>query len=164
VPRGVAAIGITQQVPAEDRYLITQPELEDRLTVLMGGRAAERLVYGELSTGAQNDLQQATALARRMVEEFGMSERVGPVALSRPSLFLPTEFGPAEHRSPRVAAQADAETRRMVEEAEERAASMLAERRADLTRLQRLLLERETLEGTELAAALAEAGHTAPAR
>jgi cell division protease FtsH len=155
VPRGVAAIGVTQQVPAEDRYLITQPELEDRLTVLMGGRAAEQLVYGELSTGAQNDLQQATALARRMVEEFGMSERVGPVALSRPSLFLGTETMRTETISPQVAAEADAETRRFVEEAEARALTILADRRDDLERLSGLLLERETLERPELEDALA---------
>jgi cell division protease FtsH len=159
VPRGVAAIGVTQQVPAEDRYLITQPELEDRLTVLMGGRAAEQLVYGELSTGAQNDLQQATALARRMVEEFGMSERVGPVSLGRHGLFLGGEPVRTEAISPQVAADADAEVRRFIEEAETRAGSILAGRRADLERLARLLLERETLERTELEAALT-AGRT----
>jgi cell division protease FtsH len=156
VPRGVAAIGVTQQVPAEDRYLITKPELDDRLTVLMGGRAAEQLVYGELSTGAQNDLQQATALARRMVEEFGMSERVGPVTLARPSLFLPTETARAESLSSQVAADADAEIRRFIEEAEKRAVAILTERRGDLDRLARLLLERETLERTELEAAITE--------
>ncbi|MGZ6631305.1 MAG: hypothetical protein ACXVE6_17535, partial [Gaiellaceae bacterium] len=154
VPRGVAAIGVTQQVPAEDRYLITKPELDDRLTVLMGGRAAEQLVYGELSTGAQNDLQQATALARRMVEEFGMSDIVGPVTLARPSLFLPTETGRAESLSSQVASDADTEIRRFIEEAEERAVTILTARRRDLDRLARLLLERETLERSELEAAI----------
>lgn len=89
VPRGIAAIEITQQLPADDRYLIAQPELEDRLTVMLGGRAAELLGCGELSTGAQNDLQQADALARRPVEEFGMSEQLGPVTFARSGLFLP---------------------------------------------------------------------------
>ncbi|MGZ4302509.1 MAG: ATP-dependent zinc metalloprotease FtsH [Gaiellaceae bacterium] len=154
VPRGVAAIGVTQQLPAEDRYLITKPELDDRLTVLMGGRAAEQLVYGELSTGAQNDLQQATALARRMVEEFGMSDIVGPVTLARPSLFLPTETGRAESLSSQVASDADTEIRRFIEEAEERAVTILTARRRDLDRLARLLLERETLERSELEAAI----------
>jgi cell division protease FtsH len=79
--------------------------------VLIGGRAAERLVYGELSTGAQNDLQQATALARRMVEEFGMSERVGPLTLARPGVFLPLEPARTEALSPEVAAEVDAEER-----------------------------------------------------
>jgi cell division protease FtsH len=151
VPRGVAAIGVTQQLPAEDRYLITQPELEDRLTVMMGGRAAEKLVYGDLSTGAQNDLQQATALARRMVEEFGMSVEVGPVALVPPPLFLRIDRG-RDELSPEVRS----EIRRLLEEADRRAATILEERRADLERLAGLLIERETLERAELDAALAE--------
>jgi cell division protease FtsH len=150
VPRGAAAVGITQQLPAEDRYLITQPELEDRLAVMMGGRAAEKLVYGDLSTGAQNDLQQATALARRMIEEFGMGEEVGPVALVRPALFHPLEADrPAPSPEVRRA------IRRLLEEAERRAASILEERRGDLERVARLLIERETLERADLDAALA---------
>jgi cell division protease FtsH len=157
VPRGVAAIGATQLLPAEDRYLITQPELEDRLTVLMGGRAAEQLVYGELSTGAQNDLQQATALARRMVEEFGMSDAVGPLALRRPGPFLPVEIGRSEQVSERTVEDADTAVRKLLEEAQKRAERILTERRADLDRIARLLLERETLEGEELKAALAPA-------
>ena len=156
VPRGVAAIGVTQQLPAEDRYLITQPELQDRLTVLLGGRAAEKVVYGELSTGAQSDLQQATALARRMVEEFGMSDRVGPVTFARSSIYLGGETVRTETVSPRTAAIVDAEIRRFVDEAETRALAILGEQRTDLDRLAKLLLERETLEGAELAAALAE--------
>ncbi|MGZ4416138.1 MAG: ATP-dependent zinc metalloprotease FtsH, partial [Gaiellaceae bacterium] len=106
------------------------------------------------STGAQNDLQQATALARRMVEEFGMSDIVGPVTLARPSLFLPTETGRAESLSSQVAADADTEIRRFIEEAEERAVTILTARRRDLDRLARLLLERETLERSELEAAI----------
>ncbi len=155
VPRGIAALGMTQQLPADDRYLITQPELEDRLAVMMGGRAAERLVYGELSTGALSDLREATLLARRMVEEFGMSEQIGPVALARGPLFLPTDGGRPEILSPELAAMVDAEVRRLLEAAEERAARTLAERRSDLDGLAQLLLERETLEGEELKAALA---------
>lgn len=154
VPRGIVALGITQQLPAEDRYLITQPELEDRLTVMLGGRAAELLVYGELSTGAQNDLQQANALARRMVEEFGMSERLGPVTLARSGLFLPLDGRRADAASQQLANLADAEVERLLNEAEERAAAILAPRREGLERLARLLLERETLEGDELEAAL----------
>ncbi|HXF97854.1 MAG TPA: ATP-dependent zinc metalloprotease FtsH [Gaiellaceae bacterium] len=161
IPRGVGALGVTQQLPADDRYLITEPELRDRLAVMMGGRAAERLVYGDLSTGAQNDLQQATALARRMVEEFGMSEEVGPLALARPGLFLPVDGGRPEALSPELAAAADREVRRLLEEAEARAEALLAERREALDRLARLLLERETLEGAELRAALEETGAAA---
>src|SRR5690606_30388616 len=83
IPRGVAALGFTQQVPSDDRYLIQRAELDDRMAVLLGGRAAEELVFGEISTGAGNDLERATEMARRMVAEFGMSEIVGPVTFHR---------------------------------------------------------------------------------
>ncbi len=160
VPRGVGALGVTQQLPADDRYLITQPELEDRLAVMMGGRAAEKLVYGELSTGAQNDLQQATALARRMVEEFGMSDRIGPVALARADLFLPGDPRQREPLSPQISSAVDAEVRRLLTDAEQRAETLLAERREALTEVAKLLLEKETLEGSELRAALEAAGES----
>jgi cell division protease FtsH len=158
VPRGVGALGVTQQLPADDRYLITQPELEDRLAVMMGGRAAEKLVYGELSTGAQNDLQQATALARRMVEEFGMSDQVGPVALTQASLLLPGDGRYSEPLSPQLSSAVDAEVKRLLEHAEQRAQELLAERRGTLVELAKLLLEKETLEGQELRTALDSAG------
>ena len=157
VPRGVGALGVTQQLPADDRYLITEPELEDRLAVMMGGRAAERLVYGELSTGAQNDLQQATALARRMVEEFGMSDQVGPVALAQPGIFLPGDGRHPEPLSPELSSTVDTEVKRLLEQAEQRAQKLLDERREKLAALAQLLLEKETLEGQELRAALAAA-------
>jgi cell division protease FtsH len=149
VPRGVAALGVTQQLPADDRYLISQPELEDRLAVMMGGRAAERVVFGELSSGAANDLQQATALARRMVEQFGMSAKVGPVAISTGSNFLEQD-GQLEARSLRLIAQAEAEMKVLLQRADERAVAYLAERRDALDRLAVILLEREALEGAEL--------------
>ncbi|MGZ4414991.1 MAG: hypothetical protein ACXVRZ_11570, partial [Gaiellaceae bacterium] len=154
VPRGVGALGVTQQLPADDRYLITEPELEDRLAVMMGGRAAEKLIYGELSTGAQNDLQQATALARRMVEEFGMSERVGPVALAVPGLFLEGDGRHPEPLSPQLADIVNTEVKRLLNDAEARANGILAERRERLDRLAKLLLEREVLEGGELREAI----------
>ncbi len=128
---------------------------------MMGGRAAEKIVYGELSTGAQNDLQQATALARRMVEEFGMSEKVGPLALSRPGLFLPVDGGRPETLSPELASRVDGEVRAFLEAAEQRAEGVLSERREELDELARLLLERETLEGGELREALARAERVA---
>jgi cell division protease FtsH len=149
VPRGVAALGVTQQLPADDRYLISQPELEDRLAVMMGGRGAERLVFGELSSGAANDLQQATALARRMVEEFGMSTKVGPVAISAPGGFLGQD-GQLEARSMQLIAEAEEEMKVFLRQADERAGSILSERRDALERLSTILLEREVLEGAEL--------------
>jgi cell division protease FtsH len=149
VPRGVGALGVTQQLPADDRYLISQPELEDRLAVMMGGRAAERVVFGELSSGAANDLQQATALARRMVEEFGMSDKVGPVAISQPSTFLDQD-GHLEARSPELISQAEQEMKAILQRADERAVSILSDRRDVLDRLADVLLEREIVEGDEL--------------
>jgi cell division protease FtsH len=156
VPRGVGALGVTQQLPADDRYLISQPELEDRLAVMMGGRAAEHVVFGDLSSGAANDLQQATALARRMVEEFGMSAKVGPVAISAPSTFLDQD-GHLEARSPELVSQAEQEMKALLQQADERAVSLLSERRELLDRLADVLLEREVLEGAELALVIQEA-------
>jgi cell division protease FtsH len=156
VPRGVAALGVTQQLPADDRYLIARPELEDRLAVMMGGRAAERVVYGDLSSGAANDLQQATALARRMVEQFGMSDKVGPVAISTPASFL-DQSGQLEARSPQLIAEAEEEMKALCQHADERAVAHLSERRDLLDRLADILLEREVLEGAELTRLLEEA-------
>src|SRR5262245_10351682 len=82
IPRGLGALGYTMQLPLEDRYLMTRTELLDKITVLMGGRAAERVVFGEISTGASDDLQRATDLARRMVMQFGMSTILGPQAVA----------------------------------------------------------------------------------
>jgi cell division protease FtsH len=91
IPRGIGALGFTQQLPTEDRYLLKYGELLDRLDVLLGGRVAEQLVYGELSTGAQNDLQRATDIAHHMVTQYGMSPKLGPATLqgSRSEVFLP---------------------------------------------------------------------------
>ncbi|MGI9658955.1 MAG: ATP-dependent zinc metalloprotease FtsH [Gaiellaceae bacterium] len=154
VPRGAMALGTTQQLPAEDRYVITEPELSDRLAVLMGGRAAERLVYGDVSTGAQNDLREATALARRMVEEFGMSTEIGPLTLSRQGGFSPLEPRQTDVASPELASLADREVRRLLDGAEERATGLLAKHNDVLESLSALLLEHETLEGEELSDAL----------
>src|SRR5258706_845156 len=89
IPRGIAALGMTYQLPTEDRFLLTQSEMEDRIAVLLGGRVAEELVYGEVSTGAHNDLERATELARLMVTKYGMSERIGLATYGeRTPLFL----------------------------------------------------------------------------
>src|SRR5919202_1309920 len=83
IPRGAAALGMTMQRPLEDRYLLTEPELEDRLAILLGGRTAEEIEFKQISTGAQNDLERATEIARAMVVEYGMSPRIGPISLSQ---------------------------------------------------------------------------------
>jgi cell division protease FtsH len=152
VPRGVAALGQTDQLPPEDRYLVTRSQLEDRLCVLMGGRAAERLVFGEVSSGAQNDLVQASELARRMVEELGMSDRLGPIALRRPG--TPASYDVPELHSAGLLGRAENDVISALKAAEEHADELLSARRLELDHLADLLLERETLEGDELRAAL----------
>jgi cell division protease FtsH len=158
IPRGVAALGYTQQRPTEDRYLMTRLELLDRLAVLLGGRVAEEVVFGDISTGAQNDLQRATDIARSMVAEYGMSDLLGPVTYERPRqpAFLPENYSPAKSYSETRATQIDEEITRVVEEAQERARSILLERRKVLDDLARLLTEKEVVQGEDLRKMLAE--------
>ena len=141
IPRGVAALGYTQQRPTEDRYLMTRLELLDRLAVLLGGRVAEELVFGDISTGAQNDLQRATDIARSMVAEYGMSDLLGPVTYERPRqpVFLPENYTSGKSYSETRATQIDEEISRVMEQAQERARNILSERRKVLDDLARLL-------------------------
>jgi cell division protease FtsH len=119
IPRGIAALGYTQQQPTEDRYLMTRSELLDRLAVLLGGRVAEELVFGEISTGAQNDLQRATDIARSMVTEYGMSDRMGLVTYerARQPMFLPGSLAPSKTYSEEKAGQIDEEIPQVMEQA-----------------------------------------------
>jgi cell division protease FtsH len=158
IPRGIAALGYTQQQPTEDRYLMTRSELLDRLAVLLGGRVAEELVFGEISTGAQNDLQRATDIARSMVAEYGMSDRLGLVTYERERrpMFLPESFSPAKTYSEEKAAQIDEEISRVIEEAHQRVRGILAEHRMVLDDLAHLLLEKELVPGEELRKMLAK--------
>ena len=152
IPRGIAALGYTQQQPTEDRYLMTRSELLDRLAVLLGGRAAEELVFKEISTGAQNDLQRATDIARSMVTEYGMSDRMGLVSYERPRqpMFLPEGFSPGKNYSEAKAAQIDEEVTRFIEEAHQRVRKILSERRTVLDDLAHLLSKNESVQGEEL--------------
>jgi cell division protease FtsH len=158
IPRGVAALGYTQQRPTEDRYLMTRLELLDRLAVLLGGRVAEELVFGDISTGAQNDLQRATDIARSMVAEYGMSDLLGPVTYERPRqpMFLPENYASGKTYSETKATQIDEEISRVMEQAQERARNILSERREILDDLARLLTEKEVVQGEELRKMLAE--------
>ncbi len=162
IPRGLGALGYTMQVPLEDRYLMTRHELLDKITVLMGGRAAEELMFGDVSTGAQDDLQRATDLARRMVIQFGMSEAVGPQSLhpeeSRPLSMLPSFAAPGERfYSERTQQVVDEEVTQMLDRAFRRACALLAHNRAQLVSLATRLREQEVLEGPALREALAGA-------
>ena len=152
IPRGIAALGFTQQQPTEDRYLLTRPELLDRLAVLLGGRVAEELVFGDVSTGAQNDLQRATDIARSMVAEYGMSDRLGLVTYesSRQPMFPPEGYSPNKTYSETKATEIDEEISAAMEAAHRRVQNILSERRPVLNALARLLSEKEVVQGQEL--------------
>ena len=158
ISRGIAALGYTQQRPTEDRYLMTRPELLDRLAVLLGGRVAEELVFGEVSTGAQNDLQRATDIVRSMVTEYGMSDRLGLVTYERQRqpMFMPENFTQNKTYSETKATQIDEEISRMIAEAHERVQKILGGRRKVLDDLAHLLSQKEIVQGEELRKMLLE--------
>jgi len=165
IPRGVAALGYTMQMPTEDRYVLRRDELMDRLTVMLGGRAAEEVVFGELSTGAQNDLQRATELAREMVAEFGMSEELGPVAYAQhPTSFGPMAIEPASPWSERTARRMDEAIRSLVEEARSRALDLLTTHKDTLVALASALKEKEVIAEEDLQQILSQHGIELPRR
>jgi cell division protease FtsH len=155
VPRGVAALGYTLQLPTEDRFLITQSELENRIAVLLGGRVAEELVYQEISTGAQDDLMKATDIAKNMVKAYGMSEQLGQVSLGKEhhSLFLqPGQPAGEGDYSEATAREIDAEIRHIIETQHNRVTNILNARREVLREAAALLIHQETISGDELRA------------
>ncbi len=163
VSRG-RALGYTLTLPTEDRFLVTRSELIDELAMLLGGRTAEELVFDEPTTGAQDDIQRCTRLARQMVTEFGMSE-LGPLALgqSESQPFLGRDLGHIQDYSDVVAAKIDAEVRRLVEEAHDEAREILVKYRKKLDLMVERLLEKESLEKEEVAKILAEVAKQSPA-
>jgi cell division protease FtsH len=158
IPRGIAALGYTQQQPTEDRYLMTRSELLDRLAVLLGGRVAEEQVFGEISTGAQNDLQRATDIARSMVTEYGMSDLMGLATYERAHqpMFLPESFSPSKTYSEKKSAQIDDEVSRVIEEAHQRVRGILSAHRNVLDDLAHLLSQEEIVQGEVLRRMLSE--------
>ncbi len=156
IPRSRGALGHVMQMPKEDRYLLASEELEDQLAVMMGGRAAERLVLGTVSTGAVDDIQRATELARRMVTEFGMSPKLGGVRYAGQRWqYLGGAPEEALEISSATREAIDAEVRRIIGEQASRAEALLAQHREALTRLASELLESETLDGSAVQRALA---------
>jgi cell division protease FtsH len=156
IPRTRGALGYTMQMPKEDRYLLSREELEDQVASMMGGRAAEHLMLGTVSTGAVDDIQRATQLARRMVTEFGMSDMLGPVRYAGQRLqYLAGVLDEAADVSTVTKERIDAEVQRMVGEQLERAETLLASRQDALVRLASELLESESLDGSAVQAALA---------
>ena len=150
IPRGIAALGYTQQLPTEDRYLLKRSELLDRLDVLLGGRVAEEIVYADVSTGAQNDLQRATDMARHMVAQYGMSERLGQGTLEVPqqSPYLSAPDGPSLRAaySEKTAQAIDEEVGKLLGEAHERVRETLTRKRPVLDALAKLLLKQEVVD------------------
>jgi cell division protease FtsH len=153
IPTSKGALGYTMQMPDEDQYIAGEFELRERLAVMLGGRAAELLVFEEPSTGAANDLQRASELARRMVTEFGMSAELGPVRYaSEPgSAYLGYQSMSRQDLSPETATLIDKETRALVEEAQTKAYEMLTEHRAALDEIARVLQKEEVINGQEIA-------------
>jgi cell division protease FtsH len=153
IARGMMG-GYTRYLPTEDRYLWTKSQFEDRLAATLGGHAAEKVVFGEMSTGAENDIGVATNIARKMVKEYGMSDRLGPVALGHKEelIFLGREIGEQKNYSEKIAEAIDEEIRRLIDEAYDTAVGSLQEKRQILDHLADELVRLETIEGEALEA------------
>ncbi|MEW6215238.1 MAG: ATP-dependent zinc metalloprotease FtsH [Nitrospirota bacterium] len=157
IPRGIAALGYTIQLPTEERYLLTKSELLDRIAVMLGGRAAEEVIFGEVSTGAKNDLEKATEMAISMVRAYGMSEKLGPLSFDRGRpLFLEVPWSPPKDYSEETARKIDEDVKEIVVEAYERAKSILTERFEKIKKIASIVLEKEVIEGDELKKLLEE--------
>jgi cell division protease FtsH len=164
IPRGIAALGMTYQLPTEDRFLMTRSELEDRIAVLLGGRVAEELVYGEVSTGAHNDLERATDVARLMVTKYGMSDRIGLATYGeRSPMFLKgvaSPWGGERDFSESTARAIDEEVRGILDRTHDRVRGILTSKKAMLMSAAAELKRTETLEGESLRRALSGEGAT----
>jgi cell division protease FtsH len=164
IPRGIGALGYTIQRPTEDRFLMTAEELRNKMAVLLGGRAAEHIVFNEISTGAADDLQKVTNIARSMVTRFGMAPTLGQVAYeSETTPFLATPGGELKSRdfSEATAHEIDTAVKGLVERAFERAVQILTEKRSVLERGAQLLLAKETLNEQDLSELAREATRAA---
>jgi len=158
LPRGMS-LGYTMQLPTQDKYLTTKSELLDRIAGLLGGRVAEQLVFGEMTTGANNDLERATEMARAMVCDFGMSETLGPLTLGKRhgNPFLGRDIMEDRNYSEEIAMSIDKEVRKIIDAAYERAKRILTENREKMEQIVKVLLEKETLEREEFEALMAGA-------
>ena len=163
VSRGIAALGYTLNMPLEDRYLMTKEELEDSLAAILGGRAAEEIVFGEISTGAANDLQQATQMAERMVKEFGMSQRIGLVAHRTDRSQQLLGMTPADRAySDETAKLIDEEIKSIIGAGYGRAKDLLSQHRQALEDVVEILFENEVMDGDQLRNLLSEHGIELP--
>lgn len=152
VPRGQAG-GYAVMLPKEDRYFMTKPELLDKIVGLLGGRVAEEIVFGEVSTGAHNDFQRATGIARRMVTEFGMSDKLGPLQFGQSQggqVFLGRDFNNEQNYSDAIAYEIDLEIQRIIKESYERCRQILTKHRDKLDLIAKTLLDVETLDAEQI--------------
>jgi len=163
IPRGLS-LGQTQQLPVEDRYTVSKSFLINRLAILMGGRAAEMNIFHEETTGAGQDIKQASEIARKMVAQWGMSV-LGPIRMDQHDemVFLGRELSTSREVSEQTAKRVDREIKRFVMEAQDLASEIMEKRHEDLKRLAAALLERETLDGSEIDAVLTPAPAADPA-
>jgi cell division protease FtsH len=153
VPRGMAALGYTLQLPTEDRFLMDEAELRAQIATMLGGRSAEEVVFGSITTGAANDLQRATDLAERMVTTYGMSKVLGPLAYEKgqQNAFLgDSPMNPRRMVSDETAKAIDAEVKEIVETAHQQALNILEDNRDLLEKIAQQILETEVIEGEEL--------------
>jgi len=151
------ALGYTLPLPQEEKYTLTRGEILANITAILGGRVAEEITFGEITTGAANDFEKATELARKMVTEFGMSERLGPLTLGQKHgpVFLGRDLVESRNYSDEIAYEIDKEVRRIIDECYGRARQVLTEHQPTLERIAKALLERESLESDELDALIA---------
>jgi cell division protease FtsH len=156
IPRGMA-LGLTQQLPSEEKHNWSKEQLEARIAVCMGGRIAEETTFQQITTGAQNDIEQATEMARKMVCEWGMSEALGPLTYGKKeeAIFLGKEFNRHQDYSEATALKIDAEIKRIVTEQYDRAAKILKDQWPVLVRIAEALLEHEVLDAPQLKQLLA---------
>jgi cell division protease FtsH len=152
IPRGDGSLGFTLQLPLEEKYIVSEEELRDKLITLFGGRAAEEVVFNDFTTGAYDDLKQATKLAKRMVVEYGMSKKLGPISLAREhvDVFLGEEIVKSNEHSEALSSLVDSEIRGMIADSYKKAKDLLTQNRSMLDRLASALLEKEIIAGKEL--------------
>ena len=165
VPRGMAALGYTLQLPTEERFLNSKEDLEGQIATLLGGRSAEEIVFGEVTTGAANDLQRATDIAEQMVGTYGMSDVLGPLAYDKQggSRFLGGGNNPRRVVSDATAQAIDKEVRTLVDRAHDRALAILRHNRGLLESISQQILEKEVIEGDDLKTLLASSVMPEPA-
>jgi cell division protease FtsH len=157
IPRG-RALGYTLTLPEQDKFLMTREELRDELAMLLGGRVAEEIVAGDVTTGAGNDIERATKVARQMVTEYGMSDTIGPLTLGQKQgeVFLGRDWATQPDYSDQVAFEIDQEVRLLIDEAHDVALDILTENRPKVDALAAVLLEKETLDREEVVAFFAD--------